>query len=234
MIHRRTHRAPTPRSANRCGRPPAAKACGAFAVLVATAIVAQGCAAAQSASAGEWDRIFDGVTLSGWEGSTEYFRVEEGLIVGGTDAAPIPRNEFLCTLEEYGDFELELEFRLDEGVNSGVQIRSQRIPGSHETIGYQADLGEGYWGAIYDESRRNRVLIAPVDGLIEGTLDETGWNRYRIVAEGPRIRLFVNDEQTVDYTEEEAGIPQRGLICLQIHSGPPGEVRFRDVRIRTD
>lgn len=181
---------------------------------------------------GEWRSLFDGRTLSGWEGNEEYFRVEDGAIVGGTDAAPIPRNEFLCTDEEYGDFELELSFLLDEGVNSGVQIRSQRIPDSHETIGYQADLGEGYWGAIYDESRRNRVLIAPEEGLIDEILDREGWNRYRIVAEGPRIQLFINGRQTVDYSETDPGIHQAGRICLQIHSGPPGEVRFTDVRIK--
>lgn len=185
-----------------------------------------------SKGGGEWRSLFDGRTLSGWEGNEESFRVEDGAIVGGTDAAPIPRNEFLCTEEEYGDFELELDFLLGEGVNSGVQIRSRRIPDSHETIGYQADLGEGYWGAIYDESRRNRVLIAPEEGLIDEVLDRDGWNRYRIVAEGPRIQLFINDRQTVDYSEADPGIEQTGRICLQIHSGPPGEVRFTDLRIK--
>lgn len=179
-----------------------------------------------------WTSLFDGETLEGWEGSEEYFRVEEGVIVGGTVQAEIPQNEFLCLETEHSDFELELDFKLDEGVNSGVQIRSQRIPGSHETIGYQADLGDGYWGAIYDESRRNEVLIAPEEGVIEGTLDRLGWNRYRIRAEGPHLQLFINDVQTVDYTELEADIPQDGRICLQIHSGPAGEVRFRQIRIR--
>lgn len=188
---------------------------------------------AQSAVAQErWTSLFDGETLAGWEGSTDYFRVENGVIVGGTVEADIPQNEFLCLEAEHDDFELELDFRLDEGVNSGVQIRSQRIPDSHETIGYQADLGDGYWGAIYDESRRNRVLIAPEEGVIEGTLDRLGWNRYRIRAEGPRIQLFINETATVDYTEPEADIPQEGRICLQIHSGPAGEVRFREIRIR--
>jgi hypothetical protein len=195
------------------------------------ALLLAGCASSGAGQDG-WVSLFDGETLNGWEGNAQYFRVEDGAIVGGTDAAPIPRNEFLCTEAEYGDFELELGFFLDEGVNSGVQIRSQRIPGSHETIGYQADLGEGYWGAIYDESRRNRVLVAPPEGLIEQILDRDGWNKYRIVAEGPRIQSFLNTRQTVDYTEAEADIPQRGRICLQIHSGPPGEARFFDLRMR--
>ena len=199
---------------------------------LALLMVMMGSCAASSSGQEEWISLFDGATLSGWEGNEEYFRVENGVIVGGTTAAPIPQNEFLCSENSYGDFEMELEFRLDEGVNSGVQIRSERIPDSHETIGYQADLGAGYWGAIYDESRRNRVLLAPRDSLIERILDPTGWNHYRILAQGPRIQLFINGERTVDYTETEPDIAQSGVICLQIHSGPPGEVRFRELRIR--
>ena len=176
--------------------------------------------------------IFDGRTLAGWEGSDEYFRVREDFIVGGRQDAPTPRNEFLCRREEVGDFDLRLSFYVQEGVNSGVQFRSQRIPGSHETIGYQADLGEGYWGALYDESRRNRVLAGPEGSVIEEALDREGWNRYRILAEGPRIRLWINGRQTVDYVETDDSVARRGRICLQIHSGPPGEARFMDLRMR--
>ena len=176
--------------------------------------------------------IFDGRTLAGWEGSEEFFRVREDFIVGGLADAPTPRNEFLCRREEVGDFDLRLSFYLQEGVNSGVQFRSQRIPGSHETIGYQADLGEGYWGALYDESRRNRVLAGPEGSVIEEALDRDGWNRYRILAEGPRIQLWINGRQTVDYVETDDSVARRGRICLQIHSGPPGEARFMDLRMR--
>lgn len=213
------------------GRSRCAPRCFRAASGLAIIISLAACGGAAAAGAG-WTSIFDGATLRGWEGSSTYFRVEDGAIVGGTAGAAIPRNEFLCREERYGDFELELEFRLDEGVNSGVQFRSERISGSSETIGYQADLGEGYWGAIYDESRRNRVLIAPPEGMIEQVLDRGGWNRYRIVAEGPRIQLFINGRRTVDYRELDAAIPRNGRICLQIHSGPPGEVRFREIRLR--
>ena len=87
--------------------------------------------------------LFDGKTLTGWQGHPDLFRVEEGAIVGGTLAKRVPRNEFLCTLKEYADFELRLKFKLiGEGANAGVQIRSRRIPNHHEMIGYQADLGQ--------------------------------------------------------------------------------------------
>ena len=198
--------------------------------------LAAGCAATSGARSpldgdGGWTPLFDGRTLNGWEGGGGLFRVQDGAIVGGTTTARVARNEFLCRSEETGDFALRLEFRITPGVNSGVQFRSQRIPGSHETIGYQADLGDGYWGAIYDESRRNRVLAQPDSALVSRILDREGWNRYDIVAAGPRIRLWINGEQTVDYTESDPAIARAGRICLQIHSGPPGEAWFRDIKI---
>lgn len=210
----------------------------ASALLLLLLILAGGCAAPAGAGSpldrdGDgWTPLFDGRTLNGWEGGAGLFRVQDGAIVGGTTTARVVRNEFLCRSEETGDFALRLDFRTTPGVNSGVQFRSQRIPGSHETIGYQADLGDGYWGAIYDESRRNRVLAQPDSALVSRVLDRAGWNRYEIVAAGPRIRLWINGEQTVDYTESDPAIAREGRICLQIHSGPPGEAWFRDIQIR--
>jgi hypothetical protein len=186
-----------------------------------------------AAAAETWVPLFDGKTLAGWEGRTDVFRVEDGAIVAGSRSAPMPRNEFLCTTAEYDDFVLRLEFHMPgEGMNAGVQFRSQRIPDHHEVIGYQADMGDGWWGALYDESRRNRVLAKPGAEVIAKALDKSGWNRYVIDARGRRVRLFINDQLTVDYTEPDATLPQRGRICVQIHSGPAGEVRYRNIAIR--
>lgn len=189
------------------------------------------CAGAPAEDEG-WEDVFDGASLAGWEGNTDYFRVEDGVIVGGILTAPVPRNEFLCREEERGDFEMRLRFTLGPGVNSGVQFHSQRIPESHETIGYQADLGDGYWAALYDESRRNTVLAAPDPELIDRILIRDGWNDYHIVTRGGHIQLFLNGEATVDYHETDPEVPQAGRICLQIHSGPAGEARFSDLAIR--
>lgn len=186
-----------------------------------------------AAAAETWVSLFDGKTLAGWEGRTDVFRVEDGAIVAGSRTAPMPRNEFLCTLAEYGDFVLRFEFHMPGGgMNAGVQFRSQRIPGDHEVIGYQADMGDGWWGALYDESRRNRVLAKPGDEVIARALDKEGWNRYVIDARGRHVRLFINDQMTVDYTEPDATLAQHGRICVQIHSGPAGEVRYRNIEIR--
>jgi hypothetical protein len=177
--------------------------------------------------------LFDGQTLDGWEGNLEMFRVEDGAIVGGTLEKRVPRNEFLCARDEFGDFELRLLFKLiGQGANAGVQLRSRRIPNHHEMRGYQADLGDGWWGSLYDESRRNKVLLAADPQLIKLVLKHDDWNDYTIRCEGPRIQLWINGEQTVDYTEPDAAIEQQGLIGLQIHGGPPSEAWYRNIRIK--
>ena len=177
--------------------------------------------------------IFDGKTLEGWDGDASVFRVEQESIIGGQLKDKIPHNFFLSSKEEYSDFELTLEFRLiGEGTNAGVQLRSKRIPDHHEMIGYQADLGQSYWGALYDESRRNKILAAPKKEELDKVLKRDNWNRYRILCEGRHIQLWINDFKTVDYTEADAAIEQKGLIALQIHGGPPGEAHYRNIRIR--
>ncbi|RLS67927.1 MAG: DUF1080 domain-containing protein [Planctomycetota bacterium] len=177
--------------------------------------------------------IFDGKTLEGWDGDASVFRVEQESIIGGQLKDKIPHNFFLSSKEEYSDFELTLEFRLiGEGTNAGVQLRSKRIPDHHEMIGYQADLGQNYWGALYDESRRNKILAAPKKEELDKVLKRDDWNRYRILCEGRHIQLWINDFKTVDYTEADAAIEQKGLIALQIHGGPPGEAHYRNIRIR--
>ena len=181
----------------------------------------------------EFVPLFDGETFEGWEGNLDWFRVEDGAIVAGKMTERIPRNEFLCTTEEYGDFELRLKFKvLGKGANAGVQIRSRRIPDHHEMIGYQADLGDGWWGCLYDESRRRRVLARADGELIKDVLKRDDWNEYVIRCEGPRIQLWINGEQTVDYVEEDESIELRGLIGVQIHGGPPSEAWYKDLRIR--
>ena len=115
-------------------------------------------------------RLFDGKTFKGWEGNLSFFRIEDRAIVAGTMKDKIPRNEFLCTREEYGDFVLHLKFRLlgdPAKANAGVQFRSKRIPNDSEVIGYQADMGQNYWGALYDESRRKKVLAGPEKEVVD-------------------------------------------------------------------
>ncbi len=177
--------------------------------------------------------LFDGQSFDGWEGNLEWFRIEQGAIVAGRLDKKIPRNEFLCTRTEFGDFELQLQFKvLGRGANAGVQLRSQRVPNHHEVAGYQADLGELWWGCLYDESRRNKVLMRPADEpKLLATLQREAWNRYRIRCEGRRIRTWINDVPAVDYSEADDAIPQRGILGVQIHGGPPSEAWYKDLVI---
>jgi hypothetical protein len=181
----------------------------------------------------EWQPLFDGKTFDGWEGNLEVFRIEDGAIVGGSLEKPLAHNEFLCTRREYGDFELRLKFKITgEKVNAGVQFRSQRIPNHHEVIGYQADLGQGYTGALYDESRRKKMLAQPDAAVLAKAFHPDDWNEYRIRCQGKRIQLWINGVETVDYTEPDDSLQQTGHICVQIHGGPPSEARYKDLELR--
>jgi len=180
--------------------------------------------------------LFDGKTFNGWEGNLKAFRIADGAIVGGTLKRRIPRNEFLCTKKRYGDFELRLKCRLlGKGANAGIQIRTERIPNHHEVRGYQADMGgrnDYYWGALYDESRRNKILAKPDKKTLAKALKRGDWNEYVIRCAGPKIQLFLNGVKTVDYTEPDAKIARTGIIGLQIHGGPPSEAWYKDITIR--
>jgi hypothetical protein len=179
-------------------------------------------------------KLFDGKSLDGWEGDKDTWRIEDGAIVGGSLDKTVPRNEFLCTTKTYGDFELKLKFKLvgdKNSANAGVQFRTKRIPKHHEVSGYQADIGQGYWGALYDESRRNKVLAGPKKEVIEKVVKFDDWNDYVIRAEGPSIKLWLNGTLTVDYTEKDAKIERTGIIGLQIHGGAKAKAYYKDIVI---
>ena len=177
--------------------------------------------------------LFDGKSFAGWEGDLAIFRIQDGAIVGGSLESKVARNEFLCTTKTYGDFELRLKVKLlgGDGANAGIQFRTRRIPNNHEVSGYQADMGTGWWGALYDESRRNTVLKGPAKEKMQGVIKTDDWNDYVIRAEGRRIRLWINGVQTVDYVEEDATIAATGSICPQIHGGPPSEAWYKDITL---
>jgi len=178
--------------------------------------------------------LFDGTTLTGWEGDAKVWRVADGAIVGGSMQGN-PRNEFLTSAKSYGDFVLKLEYKLvgTEGfVNGGVQIRSVRIPKPpNEMKGYQADIGAGMSGSLYDESRRNKMLVKADPELIKKLEKPGEWNAYEIRCEGPKLRLTLNGTPTVEWVETEEGMDRTGLIGLQIHGNCKAEISFRKITI---
>ena len=178
--------------------------------------------------------LFDGKTLDGWEGDPAWWRVEAGEIRGGSTTQNVPRNFFLATNKSYQNFELRVKLRLTGTgfVNSGVQIRSVRVPNNTEMSGYQVDFGPGWYGKLYDESRRNKVIADSTDPkAVQAAIKEGDWNEYRIRAEGRHLRTWINGVPALDYTEADANIATDGRIGLQIHSGGKAVIQAKDIEI---
>jgi hypothetical protein len=163
-------------------------------------------------------RFFDGRSLAGWRGA-ECWSVEEGEIVGATEG--LAKNEFLVSELELADFRLKFEVKLvgDAG-NSGVQFRSHPLE-SGEVRGFQADIGPGWWGKLYEEEGRG--LLWPKSG--EEHVRKGEWNTYEIEARGARVVTRLNGQTCVELEDEQGA--RRGIVALQLHSGGPTEVRFR-------
>lgn len=181
--------------------------------------------------------LFDGKSFAGWEGNTDsVWRIEDGAFTAGSLDKKQEKNDFLATKKEFADFDLSLKWKLEgtEGfVNGGVQFRSKRIPDHHEVSGFQADLGAGFDGALYDESRRNKVLARPSMEVLEKARKPLGeWNEYRIRAQGQRIQIWLNGVQTVDYTETDESIAKKGIVAVQIHGNATSIVRYKEIAIQ--
>lgn len=183
--------------------------------------------------------LFNGTSLDGWdvnEKEQQWWRVVDGAIAGGSLEQNVPYNTFISTNESFQNFELNCRIRIQGTsgfINSGVQIRSVRIPNNSEMLGYQVDAGDGWWGKLYDESRRNKVLAQPADhNAVNKAVRANDWNEYRIVAEGPRIRTWINGVPALDFTESDPKIPLDGHIGFQAHSGGKVQVLIKDITIK--
>ena len=203
--------------------------------------------------------IFDGRTLSQWDGDPMFWRAENGMIVAeSTPDRKVIRNTFLVWRGgTTRDFELKLEYRLTREANSGVQYRSKLRPdlGSWVMQGYQADLdgADRYTGQIYEERGRGFLAMrgaftrrrAAADGggqpigtlgsdsTLKALLAPEGWNTLHIIARGNLIVQLVNGRMMSGLIDEdEPGRAMEGLLGLQIHTGPPMRIEFRNLRFR--
>ncbi len=191
--------------------------------------------------------FFNGKDLTGWFSTTEMasggreaagsrgsaaggdsspqplWTVENGEIVGKTTG--LGHNEFLVNELSLGDFRFSCEVKLlNNAGNSGIQIRSQPLSDG-EVRGYQCDIGAGWWGKLYEE--RGRGLLENNDA--EKHVKPGEWNHYQIVAVGSRVQTFINGELCVDRDDPQGA--RRGIVALQLHSGGPTEVRFRNFEL---
>lgn len=196
--------------------------------------------------------LFDGKTLEGWEqhsGKAEY-RVEDGAIVGKTVAGT--GNSFLCTKKKYGDFILELEFKVDPSMNSGIQFRSSfydkdtevEINGKKKKFpadrvhGYQFEIdpsARAWTGGVYDEARRGWLFDLKNKPEAGKAFKQGEWNKARIECRGDSIKTWINDVAAADFKD---GLTKEGIIALQVHGignktdHAGKEVRWRNIRIQ--
>jgi len=175
-------------------------------------------------SAKEDGNFFNGSDLAGWQGNAAYWHVEDGAIVGHSDAE-IPENEFLWSNVEVGDFHLVVDVQLDPNTaNAGIQFRSSTVDDEGQAKGYQADVGQTYWGRLYEEHGRGQLDWTDT---AEQAVKPGEWNRYEILAVGPAIWTAINGTLGVAYLDLNDSAERTGRIALQIHSGAPQTVRYR-------
>lgn len=187
-----------------------------------------------------WRALFDGKTLRGWTqiGGKATYSVQDGAIVGTT--VPGTPNSFLITEKRYADFVLELEFRADTSLNSGIQIRSNHFPGYKNDVfhGYQIEIDptlRAWSGGIYDESRRGWLFKLEGKPEAQQAYRKNDWNHYRIEAVGNRIRTWVNGIPVADLTD---GLTRCGHIALQVHdigqdaTKAGRTITWRNIRLR--
>lgn len=188
-----------------------------------------------------WIPLFNGIDLAGWEkknGSAPY-EVRDGEIVG-ISKLNTP-NTFLCTEKQYADFILEMDVMIDEGLNSGIQIRSLSLPNvdNGRVHGYQVEIdpSQRAWsGGIFDEARQGWLYPLTVNEKGQKAFKNNAWNRYRIEAIGNTIRTWVNGVQCANLLVD---LTPTGFIALQVHGIKQQEqegltVRWRDIRINTE
>jgi hypothetical protein len=197
--------------------------------------------------------LFDGKTLAGWEqhsGKAEY-RVENGAIVGKT--VPDTGNSFLCTSKKYANFILELEFKVDPSMNSGIQFRSNFFPQETEVVnkdgkmsklppdrvhGYQFEIdpsARAFTGGVYDEGRRGWLFDLKNNEAARKAFKQGEWNTARIECRGSSIKTFINGVPAADFTDD---MTAEGVIALQVHGigkkteAVGKEVMWKNIRIQ--
>ncbi len=181
-----------------------------------------------------WISLFNGKDLAGWEGNPNIWRVEDGQILG--KAPSVKGNTFLIYAHPFADFILEADVKLvkiGKFPNSGIQYRSRVIDPKNWVVGgYQADIGDGWWGALYEERGRG-VLKKPPAGFAKNIKDGD-WNHFVITAKGTKLTQSINGVVSVEFDDaDEAKRSMQGIVALQYHApGDNFEIRAKNIRIK--
>ncbi len=179
-------------------------------------------AAALGSEAKVANAFFNGKDLKGWDGAKKYWSVKDGAIVGG-GGEKIPRNEFVWSKMPVEDFYLVVDVKLTPpSANAGIQFRSRKVDKHGQAQGYQADVGQGWWGKLYHEHGRG-LLDKNEHG--KDAVKPGDWNRYEILAVGPAIWTAINGTLCTALLDVKG--EASGHIAFQIHGGPPQTVCYR-------
>jgi hypothetical protein len=218
---------------------------GAMKLAVLPFLIICSFAALEKPASDGWASLFDGTTLDDWvqRGDAKPFRVEGGEIV-----ASGATNSFLCTTREYTDFELEVEFKIPDSLNSGIQIRSQcleeatKIHWKEKDItipagrvhGYQIEIDpskRAWTGGLYDEGRRAWLQNLETNEPARKAFKQDDWNKLRIACRGDSIKSWLNGVPAADAKDS---LTRSGFIALQVAHGKlgAGEIRFRNIRLK--
>ncbi len=188
-----------------------------------------------------WIPLFDGETLEGWTqlGGTANYSVRDNAIVGKT-VHDTP-NSFLTTEKLYSDFILELDYKVDPSMNSGIQIRSNSHPHYRDgrVHGYQIEIdpSDRAWSAgIYDEARRGWLHPLTNNPEAQKAFKQNEWNHYRVEAIGDTLKTWINEVPAAYLIDDKT---DKGFIALQVHSiaeeqKAGTEIIWKDVKVITD
>lgn len=178
--------------------------------------------------------LFNGKDLSGWSGDPALWSVENGEIVGRTKEGQIKQNSFLSYGKEFSDFVLRAEVKL-RNHNSGIQFRAEQRP-DYVVAGYQADVAESnYFGMLYEERKRGfmdywKAMTPEAQAKTQQWAKQGDWNQFVVTCEGDKVKIELNGHVTCDIVDPSGA--KRGVIALQLHAGPPMEVRFRNIEVQ--
>ena len=188
-----------------------------------------------------WTPLLDGSDLNGWtqRGGKATYSIQNGVVTGKT-VLKTP-NSFLASDKEYGDFILELVFKVDPKLNSGIQIRSESRPdyNNGQVHGYQVEIdpSERAWTAgIYEEGRRGWLFDLRGRSAAQQAFKQNEWNHVRIEAHGSHLRTWLNGVLAADLIDT---MTAKGFIALQVHGIPDASlegkmVQWRNIRIKEE
>lgn len=203
-----------------------------------------------------FSRIFDGKTFKGWECDTSFWYIKDGVITGWeTPEHQLKQNSFLIySGSQPSDFELKAEYRISERGNSGIQYRSEMVPGIKYALkGYQADIdgANTYTGQNYEErgrgflAMRGQSVTIPTGGKpivdriiahsdsLKKLIKINDWNQVHLVVKGNHMKHYINGvlmSEAIDNDTENR--KTSGIIGFQLHTAPAMKIEFRNILLK--